>query len=76
MNVCGQLHAPAGPSKERASPHPKFPLSRMLGGPSRQYGYFGVKKNVLPLPGVKPRFFGCADRSVVTVLSELPAHWL
>ena len=27
------------------------------------------------MPGVKPRFVGCADRSVVTVLTELPTHW-
>jgi hypothetical protein len=41
-------------------PHPKgkspqYPLNRRLGGPLRQYGGYGVEKNVLPLPRIEPQ---------------------
>jgi len=29
-------------------------LYRRLGGPQRQSGHFGEKRNLLPLPGIKP----------------------
>jgi len=37
-------------------PHEKnlqYPLNKRLGGPQSQSGYFGEKKSLLPLPGIK-----------------------
>jgi len=50
MEVSGQLHAPTAllPGKE--------PLStRRVGGPQRQGGRGGEKKNSQPLPGLEPQ---------------------
>jgi hypothetical protein len=34
---------------------PQYPLDRRLGGPQSRPGRCGVEKNLLPLPGIKPR---------------------
>lgn len=50
------------------------PLTGGRVGPVGSVDAFEQRKNVLPLSGVKPRFVGCADRSVVTLLTELPTR--
>jgi hypothetical protein len=46
------------------------PLYRMS-GPQIRSGHFGWKKNLLPLPEIEPRFFGCPARNIVAVPIEL-----
>jgi len=44
-------------------------------GPVGSVDALEQRKNILPLPGVKPRFVGRVNRSTVTVLTELHTHW-
>jgi len=46
----------------------RYPLIRRLGGP--RAGLPALKKNLLFLPGIKPRFFGCPDDCVIPPPSE------
>jgi hypothetical protein len=40
-------------------------------GPLRQSGHFGGEKNLLSLPGIKPRFLGRPARGLVCIQTEL-----
>lgn len=44
----------------------RCPLGRKLSGPEYRSGRTGRDKNILPLPGIEPRFFGCPAHSLVT----------
>ena len=51
--------------------YPRYPLDRRLGEPQSLPGHFRGKKNILPLPGIKSRFFGCPDRSPVNIPTDV-----
>jgi hypothetical protein len=68
MEVSGQLHAPAA---LRSSKEAAYLLDRRLGGPQRRSGRCGVKKNLLPLPGVERRLFSPLPVIIPTELSRL-----
>jgi hypothetical protein len=42
-----------------------------LGGPQSRYRLYEDKKNVLPVPGIKPRLHGRSARSLVAIETEL-----
>lgn len=42
---------------------PQYSFDRMVGGPQRQYGHYGVKENLLSVPEIEsPRFKYVARR--------------
>jgi hypothetical protein len=51
-----------------------YPLNRRLGAPKSQSGHIREEENIFPLLGIEPRFLGCSDNSLVTVLN-MPS-WL
>jgi hypothetical protein len=67
--VGGQFHAldalPPG------SIIPRYRLNKMLGCPQSRRGRFGEKTNLFPKSGIKRRFFGRPDHSLVTIPTEL-----
>jgi hypothetical protein len=34
-------------------------------------GFFGIEKNLFPLPGIQPRLLGCPSRSLGTIPTKL-----
>jgi hypothetical protein len=70
MPVCSQLHAPDTYPQKKSS---WYPLNKGLSGPQSQPGCFGVQKNLLPLPAIKPRLRGHPDCIPVTKTAML-AH--
>jgi len=50
---------------------PGHPMNSNLGGPRRQFGHFGLKKNFLLLPRIKTLFFRCPPSSLGIMLSTL-----
>jgi hypothetical protein len=59
MEVIVQLHASAA-----SVPGKQSPRIRCVGGSIGLGASLdtGVETNLLPLPGIEPRFFGCPDR--------------
>ena len=63
----------------------QLPFNMSAGGTQNSFGFFGVRKNLLSLPGIKPYFFGltlvkCADtlaeeelilRGAIDILNEV-----
>lgn len=60
MEVSGQFYGIAG--------YPHCPLNKRLYGTHRRSGRFEEEINLLPLPGIEPRFLGCPARSPVNLL--------
>jgi hypothetical protein len=50
--------------------YPRYALYKRLGGPQACED-FVEKRNLLHLPGIKPRFFGRPDRTLVAILTEV-----
>jgi hypothetical protein len=71
MEVSGQLSTPAAfpPGKQ-----PPYPLYKRLGGPQSLFRHYGEEKNLLPLPGMKPRFLGRSAISLVARPTKLAAQ--
>jgi hypothetical protein len=46
-----------------------------LGELSRRSGSHKQVKNLIPLPGIKPRFLGHPVRSLIAILTGIPAPW-
>jgi hypothetical protein len=55
MEVNGQLYATAAVPQGKMH---RYPLNMRQGGPKSRYERFMEEKSLLPLPGIKPRFFG------------------
>jgi hypothetical protein len=70
MEVSGHLHALASlpPGKE-----PRYALDRMKGRPQSQSGLGDEEKNICPCWKWNPARL---SRNLVTILSELPRHFL
>jgi hypothetical protein len=68
MEVNSQLHAPAVLSLGYS---PRYAFYRRLGRPQSWAGRYGEGKNLLPLPGIKPRLLGRPARSLVAIPTEL-----
>jgi hypothetical protein len=69
MPVSGPIHFPATliPGKEA----PQYPVSRMMGGAHGQSERFGRQNNLLSLPWIEPRCFGCPTRILVPVSTSV-----
>jgi hypothetical protein len=50
---------------------PLFPLHKGLGGSQSGSGRREEEDNLLPLPGIELRFFGCQTHNLLTILTEL-----
>jgi hypothetical protein len=55
MEVNGQLHAPVALPRGNSS---RYPFDRSLGGPQSWSEIYEEKKNLLPLPEIKPLLLG------------------
>jgi hypothetical protein len=51
---------------------PLYPLNKRQGGRQSQSGGFGGDINILPLPGIEPRFLDRPARSLIIVPTALP----
>ena len=48
----------------------QLPFNMSAGGTQNSFGFFGVRKNLLSLPGIKPYFFGLTLVKCADTLSE------
>jgi hypothetical protein len=67
MEVSGLLHAPAA-----LPPQGNSPQYRKLGGSQSHSGHYIKEKNLLPLPGIKPRFLGHSAHNLLCDFLQTP----
>jgi len=63
-----KLHTPPPPGNT-----PWYTFTRTLGG-FKSLWMFNEEKNLLPLPGIEPRFLACPSHNLFTIVTKIP--WL